>query len=124
MKKGYQEQNTKIIFLAQKLLSVHYSGMYLTGFDIATIADKIGYDSIVGNREEMMVGLLNYADEEGKLGDISTYFSSIVEDRCNHYENLRENYPQAVQSINPWILKARNVHALFTQAQHKSPYDA
>ena len=46
MKRHNEEINTKIIFLAQKLLSVHYSGMYLTAFDIATIAEKIGYDSI------------------------------------------------------------------------------
>lgn len=124
MKRHNEEINTKIIFLAQKLLSVHYSGMYLTAFDIATIAEKIGYDSIVGNREEMMVGLLNYADEEGKLDTVSTYFSEIVIDRCTHYEALLENYPDAKVSISPWILKSRNVSNLFAQAQQKSPYDA
>lgn len=118
-----QEENTQLLFLAQKVLSIHSSGVYITGFDIAAMGKALGYDYPVHNREEMMVAFLIDVKKDNKITDAARLFTQLLSERSKSYTDYLASYPKASAMIQPWLLKSRHINALFVKELQGGPYD-
>lgn len=118
------EEMSQVMVLAQKIMSVYYSGVYITGFDIAAIGEHVGYTYPIHNREEMMITLLTDAKKDDKLATVAEAFGHLIAERHAAYKRYEENYPKVATILRPLTLKSRNIGTLIARPLARNPYDA
>ncbi len=109
--------------LEKQILALHFNGTYLSNFDFKRIAEQIGLDIDLADREKMLKVLLKKAAEEGKNAELVAAFTQMLSNRIQAYRALMERYPEAKEVIMPYIQKTRSTIMLLQQRLSANPYE-
>jgi len=115
--------NQGFSLLEKQILALHYNGTYLSNFDFKKIAEEIGVEIDLADREKMLKTLLKKAAETGKMAQLASAMAALVQKRIAYYNNLLQRYPKAKDVILPYIQKSRSTIMLLQQRSRMNPYE-
>jgi hypothetical protein len=85
------------------------SGIYLSRFDIRSIALALGVDVNVRERKEMLKDLFFYAKQLNKMKEYLDLLIQFTQHKIDLYKQLQEEYPKSAWIIQNWIDKAQKL---------------
>ena len=91
--------------LSQHLLSVEYSGIYLTGVELGKVAAAIGESVPLKSREAQLDRVIRELFGQNE-SVIAAALVKVFEDRIAEYDVLETAYPAAKPLIETWRRKA------------------
>ena len=109
--------------LEKQLLALHFNGSYLSNFDFKHIAEEIGIDIDLADREKMLKYLIKKADETQKMADFVAAITQLLMQRIHCYQRWIELYPEAQEIIAPYMQKTRSTIMLLQQHMHTNSYE-
>ena len=109
--------------LEKQLLALHFNGTYLSNFDFKHIAEEIGIDIDLADREKMLKHLLKEAAKAGKMADFVAATTKLFMRRIRRYQAWMELYPEAQEIITSYIQKTRSTIMLLQQRMQINPYE-
>ncbi len=109
--------------LEKQLLALHFNGSYLSNFDFKHIAEEIGIDIDLADREKMLKHLLKEAAKAGKMADFVAATTKLFMRRIHRYQAWMEHFPEATQIITTYIQKTRSTILLLQQHLSTNPYE-
>jgi len=115
--------NQGFSLLEKQILALHYNGIYISNFDFKKIADIIGIELDLADREKMLKTLLKKTKEANKENELMQAFSELFSKRVKEYQALINRFPEASEAIMPWIQKSRSIMMLLQQRLRMSPYE-
>ncbi|SMC08634.1 hypothetical protein [Nitratiruptor tergarcus] len=109
--------------LEKQILALHYNGSYITNFEFQQLAQEIGIDLDLADREKMLKTLLKKAMEENKMVQLIAAFTKLLNSRIQEYTTLANRYPYAQDIIGSYIQKTRATLMLLQQRARMNPYE-
>lgn len=91
----------------KQLLSLYYSGIYITNSELREIGEKLGFEQPLKDREFMIKQLRIDAREAGKNAELLQELKKLIAHRISGYEAYKKAYPKAGGLVDSWIEKAR-----------------
>jgi len=122
MKRKYQEvskyQNT-----ISQLLTLFFSGVYITSHDMLLIAKELGHELPSKNRELILKNLFLECEKNNTLQELSQKLIALLQKRVATYKQLTLNYSNISEVSTIWIQKANTMIKLLQQTVRASPYE-
>ena len=109
--------------LEKQILALHYNGSYLSNFDFKDIAEKIGIEIDLADREKMLKNLIKKANEENKFLDFVAAMTQMLNNRIKEYNELAALHPKSKEIITSYIQKTRSTIMLLQQRARTNPYE-
>lgn len=122
-KRTSEEQQSKYQHLINQLLTLFFSGIYITTKEMMDIYAKLGYETASKNREILLKNLLTTADKDHKLELAFNELIKIIQKRIESYKDLALNYPNINDISSTWIQRADTTLRLIRQQKRGNPYD-
>ncbi|MRI59125.1 MAG: hypothetical protein C6H99_06445 [Epsilonproteobacteria bacterium] len=107
----------------KQLLALHYNGSYITNFDLKRIAQNIGIELDLADREKMLKALLKKVQEENKTPQLIQAFTKLLNERIQEYNELSQLHPNAKEIIGSYIQKTKATIMLLQQRLRMNPYE-
>jgi len=107
-----QNENQDFESLEKRLLSLYFSGVYISTKDIVEIGAKFGYELDFKPREILLKKLLIDAQKEGKFVDILSELRVWLKSRANLYNHLGNEHIDARDAIGLWLHKAKTTDTI------------
>jgi hypothetical protein len=120
--KRAQEPN-KYQHLITQLLTLFFSGTYISSHDMLSIASKLDFELPSKNRELILKNLFLHCDENDKLEQLYTQLIHLLQERVQAYNTVSQNYPHIKEVSNLWIQKALTLIKLLQQQKRGNPYE-
>jgi hypothetical protein len=120
--KRAQEPN-KYQHLITQLLTLFFSGTYISSHDMLSIASKLDFEMPSKNRELILKNLFLHCDENDKLEKLYDEFIFLLQQRVQAYTALSQNYPHIKEVSILWIQKATTIIRLLQQQKRSNPYE-
>lgn len=121
MKKRYEE-NTQYQHLINQLLTLYFSGVYITSRDMLDISQKLGFSMPSKSREILLKTLFLQCDEEGKIPQVCEAFVDLLQDRVQQYRALSVNFTGIHAISAGWTGRTNAVIRLLQQQKRGNPY--
>jgi len=102
-----QNQTSPYESLEKQLLSLFFSGLYISSHDIRQIGAKIGIELPVKDRNILLSRLFGDANKENKTKELYLAISDLIRSRAMQYAILGNNYPHTKPLILKWLQKAK-----------------
>ncbi len=109
--------------LEKQLLALHYSGSYITNFEFKEIADSLGLEVDLADREKMVKNLLKTSGEQNRQKELFDAVCELLQKRIKEYQQLLELYPDAKDIVGGYIQKTRSTIMLLQQRSRMNPYE-
>lgn len=123
MKQKQQGERSKFTALENNLLNTFFSGLYLSSADLMNIGKKVGMRIQMNSRELQIKELLNKSYDEGKLPQVISLLSTIIDDRIQEYHRLSLDYPAAREPLTRLAQKANASKSLLARESRGDPYE-
>jgi hypothetical protein len=98
--------------LEKRILSLFFSGVYLSTKDIVEIGGKFGYELDFKPREVILKKLLIDAKKDGKFVDILSEIRAWLKARAGVYSYLGDEHIDARDVISLWLHKAKTTDTI------------
>ncbi len=114
--------NQGFALFEKQLLALHYNGSYITNFEFRDIAQKIGLDLDLADREKMLKNLLKMAVQEHKEAELIQEMTKLLNSRIEEYRNLANMHPECSNVLSDYIQKTRSTIMLLQHRLRMNPY--
>jgi hypothetical protein len=105
-----KRQTTNFVTLDENLLSLFFSGVYLTNYEFLKIAKKLNFNgTVLKDRDVTLRNLLKEAKDNFKFKELEEELINLIETRINEYQKLANSYENTSVIIKDWIEKANNL---------------
>lgn len=98
--------------LEKQLLSLFFSGIYISSHDIKQLGAKIGIELPIKDRNILLSRLFGDANKENKNKELYMAISDFIKSRAMQYMVLGNNYPHTKPLISKWLQKAKSTDLL------------
>jgi predicted small metal-binding protein len=122
MKRKYEEVSKHQNSINQ-LLTLFFSGVYISSYDMLHIAKALGYEHPSKNRELILKNLFAHCEAENKMTQLMQKLIQLLQKRVKHYKVLSDNYPNICEVSALWIQKANTMIKLLQQHTKVSMYE-
>ncbi len=122
MKRKYEEVS-KHQNIINQLLTLFFSGVYITSWDMLEIAKALDFDFPSKNRELILKNLFLHYEKENKIPQLTQQLSLLLYDRIAQYNTLTQHYPNICEVSSLWIQKAHTMIKLLQQQNRVNPYE-
>ncbi len=122
MKRKYEEVS-KHQNIINQLLTLFFSGVYITSWDMLEIAKALDFDFPSKNRELILKNLFLHCEKENKIPQLTQQLSLLLYDRIAQYNTLTQHYPNICEVSSLWIQKAHTMIKLLQQQNRVNPYE-
>ncbi|NOQ29697.1 MAG: hypothetical protein GQ570_01105 [Helicobacteraceae bacterium] len=123
MKKNRQNEITKFTTLENHFLNTFFSGFYLSSSDLINIGKEEGINLQMNPRELVIKSLLNEADREDKLTNITTALIKLIDDRTSSLHRLSMDYPGALEALSRQAQKVTSSKSILARELRGSVYE-
>ncbi len=120
-----EEYNTPALYegVENHLLSLFYSGVYITNSEIIEIGRSIGLNLPMKERSALLKQILRHAHESGETSKILESFIYLLNRRIEDYKKLAQSFPEASVLIKEWIHKADSIILLMKREMRGNIYE-
>ena len=116
MKKNRREELDSIYSnLEHRLLSVCFSGVYISNLEWQKIADKIDLKYPSKTKEYILKYMLNEAKEKNKIRELLLLIIKALEFKIDEYIILGKTYTNSGKVIKQWIQKVQSTILLLNR---------
>lgn len=122
MKRKYEEVS-KYQNIVNQLLTLFFSGVYITSFDMLAIAKAVDFEFPSKNRELILKNLFLHCEKENKMPLLTQKLIGLLNDRVAQYKELTKQYPNIQEVSSLWIQKAQTMIKLIQQLNRANPYE-
>ncbi|MDD5360277.1 MAG: hypothetical protein PHI79_03815 [Sulfurovaceae bacterium] len=98
--------------LEKQLLSLFFSGIYISSHDIRQLGEKIGIELPVKDRNILLSKLFGDANKNQKSKELLVVISDFIKSRAMQYTILGNNYPHTKPLVSKWLQKAKSTDLL------------
>lgn len=106
-----------------QLLTLFFSGVYITNKDLIDIANKLDMEFPAKSRELILKNLITIAVEQNKAQMLYDLLISLLQQRISEYKKLTNLYPSLNEVSTNWINRANTMIRLITQQKRGSIYE-
>ncbi len=117
------KQETGFSMLEKQILALHFSGSYITNFEFKKIAQEVGIEVDLADREKMLKNMLRLAKEQNKEAALFSAIANLLQERLKTYTELGNTYENARDIIMSYIQKTRSTIMLLNQRARMNPYE-
>lgn len=117
------EINAELESLQKKLITLFFSGVYITSADFIDIANKLEIELPSKDRELVMKYLFNEASSKNQVDELLSHLVVLLNTRIEEYKRLTINYPAINRMSNNWINKTNSIKAIIFALKRKSIYE-
>lgn len=107
-----QNQSSPYESLEKQLLSLFFSGIYISSHDIRQLGAKVDIELPVKDRNILLSRLFGDANKANKNKELYMAISDLLRSRAMEYTMLGNNYPHAKPLIFKWLQKAKSTDLL------------
>lgn len=123
MKKRKEDDSSKHQFLINQLLTLFFSGIYITTSDLLRIAKKLGFEMPSKSREIILKNLFAQSEKESKSWLLYDELITLLQSRVLKYREITTSFP-AIQSVSgQWARKSNTIIRLLQQEKRGNPYE-
>jgi hypothetical protein len=122
MKRKYEEVSKHQNSINQ-LLTLFFSGVYISSYDMLHMAKTLGYEYPSKNRELILKNLFAHCEAENKMIQLMQKLIQLLQERVTQYKALTHNYPNICEVSALWIQKANTMIKLLQQHTKVSIYE-
>lgn len=116
-----KEEQSKYQHIINQLLTLFFSGTYISSNDMMNIANKMGYEMPSKSREIFLKNLFLEAEKDDKLDTLFDEFIKLLMARINEYKSLNIAFPSMIAVSSIWMQRANSVLRLLQQQKY-NPY--
>ncbi|MEW6551890.1 MAG: hypothetical protein AB1389_07165 [Campylobacterota bacterium] len=109
--------------LITQLLTLFFSGVYISTKDLLDIAHKLELDFPAKSRELLLKNLFAEAQNQNKLYETYDMLIALLQARVREYKKLTALYPHIQNVSTNWINKANTMIRLIQQQKRGSIYE-
>lgn len=121
--KRKHEESSKYQYLIGQLLTLFFSGVYITSHDMLKIAHELGHELPSKNRELILKNLFMESEKSQQIPLLIQKLTVLFQSRIVAYQELTKLSP-AIQEISfLWIQKAQTMIRLLQQSLRENPYE-
>ncbi|MDD5405309.1 MAG: hypothetical protein PHE73_00020 [Sulfurovaceae bacterium] len=107
MKPKHENRQNEYETLEKQILSLYYSGIYISSYDIVQLGKNIGYELPLKERNILFSKLLGDAKKDNKIKNLFVAVSNLIKHRAMQYTELGNLHPYARPMISIWLQKAK-----------------
>ncbi|RXJ55460.1 hypothetical protein [Candidatus Marinarcus aquaticus] len=122
MKRKNQEVN-KYQYLINQLLTLFFSGVYITSQEMIDLAANLGIELPSKSRELILKNLFLEAEQRGQLESLLDGLIMLLQERIQQYNALNRDYAGIQEIASVWIHKANTMIRLLHQQKRANPYE-
>lgn len=122
MKRKHQEVN-KYQHLINQLLTLFFSGVYITSQEMIDLAANLDIELPSKSRELILKNLFLEAEQSGQLESLLDGLIMLLQERIQQYNALNRDYASIHQIASVWIHKANTMIRLLHQQKRANPYE-
>lgn len=122
MRRKQQEPN-KHQHIINQLLTLFFSGVYITSQEMIQMAYDLGIELPSKSRELILKNLFLEAEKMNKFEALLEAFILLFQERIQQYNALNQDYPGIKEVSGAWILKANTMIRLLHQQKRANPYE-
>lgn len=122
MKRNYEE-TFKYQHLVGQLLTLFFSGVYITSHDMVQIAHELGHELPSKNRELILKNLFLECEKANQMPQLVQKLMALLQMRIEAYSELTQLYPAIHDVSFSWIQKAHSMIKLLQQQLRANPYE-
>lgn len=121
--KRKHEETSKYQHLVGQLLTLFFSGVYITSYDMLEIGKKLGYEFPSKHRELILKTLFLECEKENKMHLLIHQLIQLINGRITEYQALSKNYHDIQEVSFLWIQKGHTMIKLLQQHLRANPYE-
>lgn len=121
--KQKHEESSKYQQLLGQLLTLFFSGVYITSYDMLEIGKKLGYELPSKHRELILKTLFMESEKENKMNLLIQQLIILLNTRIHEYQTLTKQYPLIQEVSFLWIQKAHTMIKLLQQHLRANVYE-
>jgi hypothetical protein len=121
--KRKQKETSKYQHLLGQLLTLFFSGVYITSHDMMQIAKNLGYELPSKHRELILKNLFLECEKEDKMSLLIQQLIHLLNGRIQTYHALTHQYPAIAEVSSLWIQKAHTMIKLLQQQLRVNSYE-
>lgn len=91
-------------YIFKQLLSLFYSGVYISAIELTRCARDAGIDVRAKKRDHLMYDISSKASEEA-FGEFMKNIETLLESRIQEYKKMESRYNSSAKVITPWLKK-------------------
>ncbi|RXI43314.1 hypothetical protein CRU99_08105 [Malaciobacter mytili] len=118
-----KQENTKFQHIINQLLTLYFSGIYITNKDMLNLAQELGFDFPLKSREIMLKNLFLEAYNFQKIPKLCDSLIYLIDQRVQEYKKLSFEYPKINEVSSSWIFKANNIKRLLVNEKRGNIYE-
>lgn len=122
MKRKHQEVN-KYQHLINQLLTLFFSGVYITSQEMIDLAANLDIELPSKSRELILKNLFLEAEQSGQLEPLLDGLIMLLQERIQQYNALNRDYARIHEIASVWIHKANTMIRLLHQQKRANPYE-
>lgn len=122
MRRKHQEVN-KYQHLINQLLTLFFSGVYITSHDMMSIAQDLGFELPSKNRELILKNLFLEAEQRGQFEALIDALIALMQERVQQYNALNLDFNGIKEVSALWIQRANTIIRLLHQQKRANPYE-
>ena len=122
MKRKYEE-TFKYQHLVGQMLTLFFSGVYITSHDMIHIAHELGHELPSKNRELILKNLFLECEKAHQMPQLVQKLIILLQTRIEAYSKLTQLYPTIHAVSFSWIQKAHTIIKLLQQQLRVNPYE-
>lgn len=121
--KRKHEEVSKYQNSINQLLTLFFSGVYITSSDMLEMAKALEFEFPSKNRELILKNLFLHCEKENKMTQLTQKLMVLLYDRIAQYKALTQQYPNIHEVSALWIQKANTMIKLLQQQSRVNPYE-
>lgn len=121
--KNKKEEQSKYQHLINQLLTLFFSGVYITSEEMILIGKKLGYELPSKNRELLLKNLFAMAEKDNKTAFILDEFLFLLNERFSEYKNLTMTYPGINEVSMNWAQRINTIKRLLVSEKRGNIYE-
>ncbi|QOG12403.1 hypothetical protein [Arcobacter sp. FWKO B] len=106
-----------------QLLTLFFSGVYITNKDLLDIAQKLDIEFPAKSRELILKNLMTLATEQKKEQILYDLLISLLQQRISEYKKLTNLYPSIAEVSSNWVNRANTMIRLLAQNKRGNIYE-
>lgn len=109
--------------LHKQFMAIYFSGIYVSNFELKKIADAVGFEVDLSDRDKMFHTMIGLAKEQEKMPQFIGACVALIKGRIEGYIALSERFPDSKNVIHQWIHKANSTILLLQREVRVSAYE-
>lgn len=109
--------------LQKKLLTLYFSGIYITSADLIAIAESLEIELPSKEREILMKYLFKEAISQNKLESLLEHIVGLLNVRSEKYRALTIGFAAIAPLTSMWVNKINSIKSIIFAMKRKSIYE-